>query len=158
MTKHQHDPVCLSEDGWTKLIVVMPVEELRRVGPTLDIGMWPAGEPDSAIPLAALVDTGAGHSCISAAAARRLGVGPSGDLRLHAANSEPRSVPRFRCGFLLPGVRGEAEFAVLSTLRHPHDALIGRDIMASGRLVVDFTTGVWQLHWRSRGTGSADAE
>jgi hypothetical protein len=130
-------------DAMPKLTVMMSTEELRHLGPTAELLFGPIG--GSLSPVRAQFDTGANHSCISAALAANLGP-PTDQILQVAAGGIAHNVPVHRCSLEFPGgTKLDADFAVLGHLAPPHDVLIGRDILALGRFEVDFKAGVWTL-------------
>jgi predicted aspartyl protease len=99
--------------------------------------------------LVALVDTGAGHSCISPRLAERLGVPPSCEIEQHAAGKESINSPMFHYKLSFPEFfLVEADFAILSHLKEPTDVVIGCDLLHISRLLIDFTTGQWEMHFK----------
>jgi hypothetical protein len=141
--------------GWVTLGVDMPVEEIVRYGPSLQgVKLTPDASfgHDNVSPLprqvSAQMDTGAEISCISARLWQELGVKP---CRFLNANSEAsRPVPMCRANIAFQnGTQINADLAVFAQLAQPHDLLIGRDILRLGRIVVDFTTGHWELEFKT---------
>jgi hypothetical protein len=67
---------------------------------------------------------------------------------LRALPTEPQDTQLFRCKLFFPGItQVTADFAILSHLKEPHEVVIGCDILHSARLIVDFTTGQWELRF-----------
>ena len=137
----------LESEGWVRIRVTAKVEELRQFGPTLPVTVSANSLSKETF---AQVDTGANHSCISERLADQMGIPPHGALYQHPAGSEPEHTAVFRCAIEFPnGTKIDADMAVLPSLSDPHDVLIGRDILQTCRLVVDFVTGEWEIHFKS---------
>jgi hypothetical protein len=130
---------------WVGLTDTVNPEDLQRHGPTIPVRVGPAnGEAEHSV--LAQVDTGASHSAISPRLAAFLGVRPTREVKANHPVHEPVLVDVFRCSLALPnGTVLEADCAVLPNLIHPHDVLIGRDILAICRLSIDFVSGEWSL-------------
>jgi len=140
---------------WTKISITQPVDELLKHGPSfkLQARSLVGGGVVSAL---AQIDTGAAGSAISLRLAERLGLDPVGHGSVHQPVGPTLHAPYFGVSLQLPppdGVRLAVNFEIevvgLATLDPPHDVLIGRDILASCRLAVDFVGGTTSLHVRS---------
>ena len=127
---------------------------LAGVGPTLTIRIGfdesydpeaVAGEPDipsSHIP--ALIDTGASHSCVDSDLARDLSL-PVANRKeiagLHGAATSNVHLAQIYIPGLTLVVDGQFFGARLAAGRHPHLAIIGRDILRRLKMTYDGTTG-----------------
>lgn len=141
-------PMVLETEGWVELNTTMSVAELRQFGPTTDLKVRSAAGGEY-FEVLAQIDTGASHSCVGPALAAKLG-GPTGQLLQHQAGGQPAYAPQHSCEILLPtGNVVNVDLTVLAGLSDPHQVLIGRDVLAFCRLVVDFTTGKWSLHLKT---------
>jgi predicted aspartyl protease len=147
-------PLVFDMEGWVRLAVDALPEELRRFGPCVEVSMQPVTQShEPAGPkidkLVALVDTGAGTSCLGPKLAARLGITPKRTIIQHAAGAKSQNVPVFRCKLFYPGItQVEADFAVLSHLKEPHEVVIGCDLLYQSRVVADFTSGKWEIHFK----------
>lgn len=100
-------------------------------------------------PALALVDTGAAGSAISIRLAQELSLEQIDSGELREAGREVVRAPYFKARLKLPpNVDIEIDLIGLP-MEVPHDVLIGRDILASCRLTVDFTSGVTCVHIRT---------
>jgi predicted aspartyl protease len=149
-------PVIFDIDGWARLSVDATPEHLRVYGPCVLVDIQGITQSTDTTPkiegVVALFDTGAGHSCISPALAARLGIPSHSTLKQYAAGTEPQDTQLFRCILFFPGItQVTADFAILSHLKEPHEVVIGCDILHSARLIVDFTTGQWEAHFKIPG-------
>ena len=86
---------------WVKITITQPVEEIRKFGPSIPIKISSVDGLSSA-DVAAQIDTGAGHSCISPTLFKRLGLAKTGTAEQHAAGFEPQNVPICEAQILLP--------------------------------------------------------
>jgi predicted aspartyl protease len=137
------------EAGWAKITFRQTVDELIQNGPTIEIGVTCIDSGNGARVLAQ-IDTGAAGTGVSAKLAERLGLMPYGEHgEIHEAGRERLVVPYHFVRLTLPHADIEHEVACLPSLGAPHDVLIGRDILANSRLVVDFIAGVVGLHIRA---------
>ncbi|MBI2586717.1 MAG: hypothetical protein HYW28_12740 [Rhodospirillales bacterium] len=143
-------PLVLDINGWTVLDTNLAAEHVRRFGPTIAIDIWSVNQTVKLQDVLAQIDFGASHSCISPRLAPRLNVEPIGVLNTQIAGLKPEDIPVFRCGVTFPtGTKIEGDFAILPHLAEPHDVLIGRNILANCRVIVDFTSGNIQIHFKN---------
>lgn len=135
------------EASWAKIRITQPVDEIIQYGPSIKIGVAPVpfqGEGTTIV--LAQIDTGAAGTGISARLARKLNLKPVGFGEVHEAGRNPIKAPYFKVRLSLPSTDIESEVVGLATLDPPHDVLIGRDLLANCRLVVDFLSGLTVLH------------
>lgn len=138
------------EPGWTKINLRQPPDHLRQYGPCMEIGIRPAIDGAATITALALIDTGAHSTGISAEIAQRLGLSPVDHGTIHEAGREPIVAPVYRVRLTMASLDAELEVTGLPSLSKPHDAIIGRDILAGCRLAIDFASGRTTLHIRAR--------
>ena len=136
--------------GWSEFRIRQTTDELFQHGPSLEIGIV-ALPQNGRIPIRALalLDTGAAGTAISPGLAERLAPNIIDKGEIHEAGREPVVASFYTVGLLLPAANVELEVAGLPSLAAPHDVLIGRDVLISCRLVIDFPNGVTALHMRS---------
>ena len=131
------------EPVWAKIDFRQNVDDLVQYGPSLKVGIsadpFVGGEMASAC---SQIDTGAAGTGISTRLAERLGLVAIDHGELHHPGGDPIVAPAFKVRLYLPGAELNLEVIGLSTLDPPHDVLIGRDVLASCRLVVDFSRGM----------------
>lgn len=133
---------------WTKFGFNQPIKSLIEHGPAAPVGIGPAGSQTS-ISALAQIDTGAAGCGISPRLVKRLNLQPVGSGTIHEAGREPVTADFFFVRLTLPAMNIELNVAGLPSLALPHDVLIGRDVLARFRLLVDFTSGVTQLHFKN---------
>lgn len=136
---------------WNSVGFNQRVDDLMQHGPTAHVGV--AAIPyssGSAIAALAQFDTGAAGTEISPRLVERLGLKPVGVGIIQEAGREPLAADFFTICLWLPGIdrRIELDVAGLPSLADPHDVLIGRDVMSSFKLVVDFISGATLLHFK----------
>lgn len=143
-------PLILNFSGWTRLTVTSDFAIMKTIGPTLPIEFESLELKAETKKVLALIDSGANHSCIGPRLFAALGISASRTINQHPAGKEPEYVPIFlgRIKFH-NGTQIDGDFAVLASLGDPYDILIGRDILSLCRLVIDFTTGNWELHFKN---------
>ncbi|QOF73621.1 retropepsin-like domain-containing protein [Aminobacter sp. SR38] len=136
---------------WSSVGFNQRVDNLMQYGPTAHVGV--AAVPyssGSAIAALAQFDTGAAGTGISPRLVERLGLKPIGLGVIQEAGREALTASFFALRLWLPGIDRwiDLDVAGLPSLADPHDVLIGRDVMSSFKLVVDFTSGATQLHFK----------
>lgn len=136
--------------GFNSLTVNAKAEDLKNRGTVLPIMF--STDSDEEQEIIAQIDTGTGHSSISPLLAKKLQAAPVGEAYMHPAGQEPVSVPTYRGTITIgTGTVINADFAVLPSLHEDYDALIGTDILCFCKIVIDFTTGQWSLHFKING-------
>jgi predicted aspartyl protease len=136
---------------WITLSDKVTPADLREHGITLAVTIAPVLNPARRTEVLAEIDTGANQSAISRELARAFGVNPSGYGRQHHAQARGATLAAFfRCLVTFPGGGFvEIHATVLPRSIKPHDVLIGRDVLTSCRLSVDYVLGEWSLALRS---------
>ena len=136
--------VTLSLGGWARVQRKMLRRFLLKRGPTLPVVVALDGvQPFETL---ALFDTGANQSFLAPREEKYLGV-RIGEWLIHFAGQPPRPVPVYKGNVRFKnGVNVDCELGIIEHLAEPHGLLIGRDILALGRLIVDFTTGAFEFH------------
>jgi predicted aspartyl protease len=138
------------ESGWAKIRFTQPIDDLIKYVPSIKVGVVALPiDGTERMTVVALIDTGAAGTAISPRLARVLNREPIGFGTAHEAGREPITVPYFKIRLYLFSAEIELEVAGLPSLDPPHDILIGRDILADCRLVVDFISGSTSLHIKS---------
>jgi predicted aspartyl protease len=136
------------EAGRTKIRINQRANDLIQHGPTIPVvvARLPV-DPTKMQCVYAQIDTGAAGSIISDALVNKLGLKRIDFGEVRQAARVVITAPYFRVRFIL-GRRIEIDLNVvaLSTFDPPHDVLLGRDILASCRLNVDFLSGETRLH------------
>ncbi len=136
---------------WSEINIHQPIESLVQHGPTLKVGI--SGVPftgDNIIQAAAQIDTGASNCGISERLIKRLSLEPlPGEFLTVEAGREPIARKAYWVRLRLPVMEVEVEAYSLPSLTDPHDFLIGRDVLANCRIMVDFTSGQVKLHFRA---------
>jgi hypothetical protein len=126
------------------------VEHMLLYGPGMKVGI--AALPfveGSLTTVIAQIDTGAHGSAISPNIVKKLKLEPTGGLsEVRQAGYAPYFADYYGVRLALPHIDIDLDIAGLKTLEPPHDVLIGRDILASYRLSIDFTIGLVELHFR----------
>jgi len=139
------------EPGWAKIRITQKVDDLIKHGPSITVGITPMPfEGAGMISVLALIDTGASGTGISPRLARKLDLKPIDIGIAREAGREPIEGHYFRVRLFLPaGVQIDTDVFGPPSVTTDHDVLIGRDILASCRLIVDFVSGVTGLHVQS---------
>lgn len=138
------------EAAWAKIAIRQPIDELIKHGPSLKIGILPVPSIGNAVGALAQIDTGAAGTGLSPRLVSALSLPPTGDGEIREPGREIISVKFYRVRLILPSrLDVEVEVAGLPSLAEPHDILIGRDILAEARLLVDFTDGITRLHFKT---------
>ena len=150
-----HPNVTIDTSDCVSINVNADIGDLKKRGPSLPIIFMPdenfalVSKSVKEHAVTAQLDTGANHSCISQELANNLNISPSGEVLQHGAGQEAKNTPAYKATVTFPkGTEVTAEFAVLPSMHNDHDVLIGRDILSLGKLVVDFTTGKWSIHFK----------
>ncbi len=135
------------EAAWAKIRITQTVDELLKFGPSVEIGIAPAPfEGKGLITVLAQIDTGAAGSGMSPRLTRKLNLKPVGKGEIREVGREPIVAHYFSVRLFLPSNDIETDIVGLPSLEPPHDVLIGRDILAKYRLIIDFPrglTGLW---------------
>lgn len=135
------------EAVWAKIKITQTVDEILKHGPSLNVGVAPVPfEGTGMMTALAQIDTGAAGSGMSPRLARKLSLKPVGSGEIREAGRDPIVASYFRVRLFLPSTDIETNIVGLPSLDPPHDVLIGRDILANCRLLVDFTRGLTGLH------------
>ena len=135
------------EAAWAKIRITQTVDELLKFGPSVEIGIAPVPfEGKGLITVLAQIDTGAAGSGMSPRLTRKLNLKPVGKGEIREVGREPIVVNYFRVRLFLPSTDIETDIVGLPSLDPPHDVLIGRDILANCRLIIDFPRGLTGLH------------
>lgn len=138
------------EAAWAKISIKQTVDELIEFGPSIKAGIAPVPFKGTGMTcVLAQIDTGARGSGISPRLARKLNLSPMENVEVHLPGRGPITAPAFKVRLFLPSTDIEVDVVGLATLDPPHDILIGRDILSSCQLIVDFTSGLTGLHIRS---------
>ena len=137
------------ETVWTKIGFQQTVEDVIKHGPSARVGIGPRVSTEPVIQALAQIDTGAAGCGISPRLSKRLNLDPIDTGEIHEAGREPITTSIFSVRLFTPVMDIELDVAGLPSLAPPHDILIGRDILARFRLLVDFTNGVTQLHFKN---------
>ena len=135
------------EAAWAKIVFEQSVEDILKHGPTLDIGIAPlpfVGKGMTTV--RAQIDTGAICSGLRPGLANELGLNKVGEATAHVGGLQPVVASCYSARLFLASTEVDLEMVDLATLDPPHDVLIGRDILANCRLIVDFTSGLTALH------------
>lgn len=67
----------------------------------------------------------------------------------YAAGREAENVGLYRCRIFFPmGLTRRLNSRILSHLKEPVDVVIGCDLLQGARLIIDFTTGRWEIHFK----------
>lgn len=132
-------------------------------GPTINVGIAPAGGPNAlailpagVVPLKAIADTGAMVTCITAAVAAQAGLQPIGKAQVQSANNVSAVNQYF--GDLWIGGRNvggtqffwpfrNRTFLELLMPGSGYQALLGMDIFREGMLIVDGPTNRTTFAW-----------
>lgn len=135
-------------------------------GPILSATVWVsaprqdalrlAGQPfPKPVPIQALVDTGASHTCIDPSVLAALGLTPTGSVLVAtpSTGSSPHKADQYDVSLLIPGAhQGHAPLiiptlSVTESILHGQgfDALIGRDILGNCLLHYNGMTGMFTL-------------
>ena len=138
--------------AWAEIEFLQSVDDLVNYGPSLNVRICglPITERGVLI-VAAQIDTGAAGSCISLKLAGELGLPIIGTGEIHQPGLDPIPAPYFKARIAIRSGVGwynlDLVLAGLAILDPPHNVLIGRDILAHGRISVDFLTGVtiWRI-------------
>jgi predicted aspartyl protease len=136
------------ETGWAKIRITQKADDLIQHGPTIPVVVvrLPV-DPTRMQCVYAQIDTGAAGSIISDSLANRLGLERIDFGEVRQAGRVVITAPYFHVRFILGrGIEIDLDVAALSTFDPPHDVLLGRDILASCRLDVDFLSGETRLH------------
>lgn len=136
------------EAGWTKIRIRQTVDHILKHGPSIDVDVAPlSGGIGTRV--MAQIDTGASRTGISPRLVRNLGLVPIAGGFVHQVGLPRIHVPFFKVRLGFPSLDINVEVVGFATLERPHDILIGRDILASCRLSVNFLNGVTLLHIRN---------
>jgi predicted aspartyl protease len=146
-----NEPLVLNMNGWIRENAVQIQSELVGHGPSFYVSVEPFDDKGGRRPtlnnIIAQIDPGAGATCISPRLAAKLGVPAVSTADLQIAGDRSQTLQRFQCGVIFAdGTRWDSELAALPYIGEPHDVVIGRDFLAHTRLLIDFTTGSWELH------------
>jgi hypothetical protein len=136
------------ESVWAKIAIRQSVHDLRKHGPTFEVGVTDIATGTSKR-VYAQIDTGADHTCVSPVLARALHLKAIDICIVRQPNEPVRGAPYFKVRLSLPLADIDLDVALLTTLDAPHDVLIGRDILANSRLSIDFASGATDLHIRT---------
>lgn len=134
---------------WTKIGFQQSIQDLIRYGPSIAVGIAAADASSPTVEALALFDTGASGCGISPRLTEQLNLEPIDAGVIHEAGREPITANIFSVRLFVPRMDVELDIAGLPSLAEPHDILIGRDFLANFRLLVDFTTGGTQLHFKN---------
>ena len=133
--------------AWAKIKINQTVDELLKFGPSIEIGIAPVPfEGKGLTTVIAQIDTGAAGSGMSPRLTRKLNLEPIDQGEFHEPAREPIVVNYFRVRLILPSTDIETDIVGLPSLDPPHDVLIGRDILANCRLIIDFPRGLTGLY------------
>jgi hypothetical protein len=139
------------EPGWTKIRITQPINDLIKNGPSIRVGIAPMPfEGPGMTSVLALIDTGTSGTGISPRLRSKLALKPIDVGFAHEAGREPIEGHYFKVRLFFPaGIQVDIDVFGLPSVTTNHDILIGRDILASCRLAVDFVSGVTRLHFKS---------
>lgn len=123
--------------------------DMRSFGPTMEIGVTFVTQTPAISRIdrvLALIDTGAGRSCLAQHFINSINAKPNTDIGITHPDGKTERIPAFTCIFHYPkGIDTKIDCAIWPNLAKPHDILIGRDILKDTRLLVNFKTGEWEL-------------
>ena len=136
------------EAGWTEIRIRQPLDEFAKYGPTIEVSVS-AIEGNEAVKVLAQIDTGAAGTGISKRLAQKLALQQIGKGAVHQPGLPEITAPYFRVKLSFPSIEIESDVVGLITLDPPHDILIGRDILANSRMIVDFTKGVTLVQFKN---------
>lgn len=127
----------LSMDGWIRNQVKEEVQHLNQIGPVLKV----VSQVDGQTPLQiyGVIDTAAAVTRFSKSLAHRLGY--HGEEK---GSDAPMCLLTFH-----NGTRARVPIEIDTSLQKPCELAIGRDILRHSRIVIDFTSGAWELHFRA---------
>lgn len=135
--------------AWIKSGFEQTVENLYDIGPSARVTVSARERGATRYAVIAQIDTGAGGTGISPRLAEKLGIAPVDSGLIHEAGREPIAALYYPVSLALGPMVVELEVAGLPSLGDPHDVLVGRDVLGKFRLIVDFTTGQTQLHFKN---------
>jgi hypothetical protein len=122
----EKSPLVLDFDGWVRLGVDVPRDQLVQLGPVIPVSIEPSpAKPGNVtnnrfLGVPALIDTGASTSCIAPRLAQNLGVQPSQMKPIDVANRGTQVVPVYRYAITFPsGTQIDADFGILAHLKRP---------------------------------------
>lgn len=133
---------------WTETRFRQPVDDLCQYGPTIvvDVAAHPfAGGPMQRVK--GQIDTGAHGTALSIRLIERLSLSPCEFGVIQEAGRDPIDAPKYMVRLAIPDMDLDLKVTGLK-MGSIHDVLIGRDVLSRYRLVVDFTTGRFQLHFK----------
>jgi predicted aspartyl protease len=109
------------------------------------------------VPIRALIDTGASHTCVDPTVLSKLGLTPTGTAQVHTptTGSTPQQVNQYDIALLIPGADPTHAALVRSTLPVTEhalaiqgiQALIGRDVLSDCVLIYNGTTNLFTLSY-----------
>lgn len=135
------------ETGWAKVELRQSVEDLIQHGPTIEIGIGPSPYLGRGqIRVRAQIDTGAVCSGLRPGLAQKLGLSKVGNAIARIAGLAPIETPLYAAMFFMPFGDIDLNVIDVGSMDTYHGALIGRDILESCRLNINFLTGVTTLH------------
>jgi predicted aspartyl protease len=136
------------ESGWAKTRITQSPDDLRERGPITLVGI--SGQDtkrSNMFKVAALIDTGAHGTTISPRLAEKLALPVADRGEVREAGREVITADYFKVGLFFPRCGWiDLDVARLPSFDPECDVLIGRDILANCRLLVDFGTGITELH------------
>ena len=139
------------EAAWAKININQTVDDLLKYGPSIKIGIAPVPfTGEGMMTVCAQIDTGADGTGMSPRLTSKLNLRPVDTGTIHEAGREAITASFFKVRlFIPPSAEIDTDIAGLPSLNPPHDVLIGRDILSSCRLLIDFTRGVTGLHFKT---------
>jgi hypothetical protein len=141
-------------------------QQIGAAGPIIDARVWlsaarrqalaAAGQPlPAAVPIRALVDTGASCTCIDPVVLKALGLAPTGVAAVHTPSTSggaPHMANQYDVSLVLVNPKLTYTFHVLAVMESDLqsqgtniDALLGRDALSACLLVYDGQTGIFTL-------------
>lgn len=137
------------EPAWAEITFRQNIDDMIKYGPTCPIGIGGPESDDVAMTVFAQIDTGAAGTGISPRLVDRLGLAPVSSGMIHEAGREPISVNMYGVSLFFPRFKVVLDVSGLPSLAAPHDIVIGRDILKDTRFIVDFTSGIIRVHFRT---------
>lgn len=134
---------------WSKIRIRQSVQDLRQYGPCIEVTVSAALGDHLTVQALALLDSGAHSTGISPRLMRRLNLRPFTEGLIHEAGREPIRAPMFYICVSFPSFHANGlAVAGLPSLAPPHDVVVGRDVLANCRLLIDFGSGATRLHFK----------